>query len=204
MSAPMVDRASSPRDGMARMESERQVYLLYCEDTELGDRLERVLGGGAVQRVSSRKALLAPTMSTCAVVFGLAKCSERVIRWLRSAPGPLSPPFIVVAHLSVDCVQRLYPLRSGTLRVVWADEVEDRLVQVLGELGRVSWGPMWHLGLKLVSDHSLRPSVREAIGRTCGLRREPTDPSFVPEKSVGRLASPRRPGQRYAAAVLES
>ena len=171
------------------MKSERPVHLLYCEDTELGDRLERVLGGEAVQRVSSRETLLAPTMSTRAVVLGLAACSDDEIEWLGSAPGPLSPPCIVVAHLSVHCLQRLYPLRSGTLRVVWADEVEDRLVQVLEEFGRVSRGPMWHLGLKLLSDHSLRPSVRETIRRTCGLEQEGADTSFVPETSVVQLAS---------------
>ena len=173
---------------MARMESERQVYLLYCKDAELRDRLERALDGRPVRRVRSRQALLAPTMNTRAAVFGLAACSERVIRWLRSAPGPLSPPCIVVAPLSVDCLQRLYPLRSGTLRVVWADEVEDCLVQVLEEFGRVSRGPMWHLGLKLLSDHSLRPSVREAISRACGLQQEAVDTPIVPETSVVQLA----------------
>ena len=137
----------------------------------------------------SREALLAPTMSTCAVVFGLAACSDGEIEWLGSAPGPLSPPCIVVAHLSVDCVKRLYPLRSDALRVLWADEVEDRLVQVLEEFGSVTWGPMWHLGLKLLSDHSLRPSVREAISRVCGLQREAADTSFVPDTSVLQLAS---------------
>ena len=106
----------------------------------MGDRLERVLGGHAVRRVSSKDALLAPTMSTCAAVFGLAACSDGEIEWLGSAPGPLSPPCIVVAHLSVDCVKRLYPLRSDALRVLWADEVEDRLVEVLDEFGRVSRG----------------------------------------------------------------
>lgn len=186
----MVDCAPCPGDGTARMESERRVYLLYCEDDELGDRLERVLGGRAVQRVSSREALLAPTMSTCAVVFGLTACSDGEIEWLESAPGPLSPPRIVVAHLSMNCLNRLYPLRSGTLRVVWADEVEveDRLVHVLDEFERGDWGPIWHLGLKLLSDPSLRPSVREMISRACGLQQETADTPFVPEPSVVRLA----------------
>ena len=171
------------------MESEQRVCLLYCEDTELRDRLERVLGGHAAQRVSSREALLAPTMGTCAVVFGLTACSDGEIDWLGSAPGPLSPPCIVVAHLTVDCLKRLSPLRSGTLRVLWADEVEDRLVQVLEEFGRVSWDPMWHLGLKLLSEHSLRPAVRKTITRVCGLQQEAADVPFVPDNSVVQLAS---------------
>ncbi len=170
------------------MQSERLVYLLYCKDTELGDRLEQVLSGMDIERVSSRKALLAPPMNTCAIVFGLAKCSDGDVQWLRSASEPLRPPCVVVAHLSVPCLKRLYPLRSRRLQVIWADEAESRLVDVLDELRRVSRSPMWRLGLRLLSDYSFRSSVRETIGRICGLHDNAVDTPVAPENSVGQLA----------------
>lgn len=169
------------------MESERLAYMLYCKDGEFGGRLERALAGVAVQRVRSREALLAPPAIICATVYGTTTCSDAEVEWLRSAFGPLSPPCVVVADLSVDCLRRLYPLRSCRLKVVWAAEAEDRLGEVLTEFGKVSWGPMWRLGLGLVSEPSLRPFIRETISRACGLHNDPATP-FVPEKSVGKLA----------------
>ncbi len=174
--------------GIAGMESKQLVCMLYCSDGELGDRLERVLAGVAVQRVRSREALLAPPAIVCATVYGTTTCSDDEVEWLRSAFRPLSPPCVVVADLSVDCLRRLDPLRSCRLKVVWTAEAEDRLGEVLGEFGRVSWGPMWRLGLGLVSEPSLKPFVKETIRRACGLRNDPAGTPFVPEKSVGKLA----------------
>jgi len=168
------------------MESERMAYLLYCGDSELGDRLERVLDGLEVQRVTSRRALLAPSMATRAAVVGITACADGDFEWLRSTFGPLSPPCVVVAQLSVNCLRNLYPLRSDRLRVVWTEEAESRLVEILENFTRMNRGPMWRLGLKLISDHSFRPPVRETISRVCGLH--DTDVPFIPENSVGRLA----------------
>ena len=174
--------------GEARIKSERVICALYCEDGELADLLRRALAGASVRRAGSRRELLAPSMSVRPVVYGLATCSDADIEWLRSASGPLGPPCVVVARISVECLRRLDPLRSGGVRVVWADEVESRLVDVLEELGRPSGDPMRRLGLKLLSDSSLRPSVRETIGRVCGLHDDAAATRFVPPNSVGRLA----------------
>ena len=170
------------------MESERPAYMLHCRDGELGDRLERVLAGVAVRRARSRETLLAPPTIICATVYGTTTCADAEVEWLRSAFRPLTPPCVVVADLSVDCLRRLYPLRSPRLKVVWAAEAEDRLAGVLDEFGRVNWGPMWHLGLGLVSEPSLRPFIKETISRACGLRDDPAGTPFVPERSVGKLA----------------
>ena len=170
------------------MESERPVYALYCRDGELGRLLQRVLAGVPIQRVRSRKALLAPSLSGCPVVYAAATCSDADSEWLRSASGPLSPPCVVVARISAECLRRLYPLRSGGLRVVWADEVENRLMEVLEEFGRPSGDPMRRLGLRLLSDPSLRPPVRDTIRRVCGLHDDAAATRFVPPSSVRGLA----------------
>ena len=127
-------------------------------------------------------------MSVCPVVYGAATCSDADIEWLRSASGPLSPPCVVVTRISAESLRRLDPLRSGGLRVVWADEVESRLVEVLEELGRPSPDPMRRLGLRLLSDPALRPSLRETISRICGLHDDAAATRFVPASSVRRLA----------------
>ena len=167
---------------------DRVSYVLYCEDSELEDLLQRALADASIQRVRSRRQLLAPSMSGCPVVYGVAICSDADIEWLRSASGPLSPPCVVVAPISVESLRRLDPLRSARLRVVWVDEVESRLVEVLEEFGRPSRDPMHGLGRRLLSDRSFRPSVREAIGRVCGLHDEAAATRFVPANSVRRLA----------------
>lgn len=176
------------RGGEAGIRSERVICALYCKDSELGDLLERTLAGASIQRVSSRRELLAPSMGAFPVVYGVATCSDADIEWLRSASEPFSPPCVVVARLSVECLRRLYPLRSGRLRVVWAEEVESRLVEVLEEFGRPSRDPMRRLGLRLLSDPAFRPSVREAISRVCGLHDDGAATRFVPASSVRRLA----------------
>ena len=184
----MVDPVSCPGAAMARIQSERVVYSLYCEDRDLGDRLERVLAGVPVRRVPSREALLAPSLNTCATVVGIAACSDGDFEWLRSAFGPLSPPCVVVAHLSVNCLRQLYPLRSDQLRIVWVDEADGRLVEVLEEFRRISRGPIWRLGLRLLSDYSFRPSISETISRICGLQTDAVGTPVIPDHSVGRLA----------------
>lgn len=171
------------------MESERRVYLLYCRDRELGDRLKRWLRGVAVERVKSTEELLAPSARIRATIVGIAACSDGEIEWLRSPFEPLSPPCVVVADLSVDCLKQLYPLRSGRLRIVWTDEAESRLVEVLDGFRRTHRGPMWRFGWKLLSDHSFRPSISDTISRVCGLHDDAVDTPFMPETSVRRLAS---------------
>ena len=47
---------------------------------------------------------------------------------------------------------------------------------------------MWRLGVKLLSDYSFRPSVRETISRACGLHTDAVGTRFVPEPSVSQLA----------------
>lgn len=180
------DRPS--RTGRARIGSERLICALYCGDSELEDLLLRALAGASIRRVRSRRELLAPSAGAFPFVYGLANCSDADVEWLRSASGPLDPPCVVVARISAECLRRLEPLRSGVLRVVWADEVESRLVEVLEEFGRPGPDPMRRLGLRLLSDPSFRPSVREAIGRVCGLQDDAAATRFVPVSSVRRLA----------------
>ena len=134
------------------------------------------------------QALLAPSMSVRAAVAGIAACSDGEIASLRSAFGPLSPPCVVVARRSGDCLRRLQPLRSGRLRLVATEELETRLVEVLEELEKTDQGPMARLGLNLLSEQSFRPSLKETISRVCGLHDDAADASFMPENSVGRLA----------------
>ena len=81
------------------------------------------------------------------------------------------------------------PLRSPSLRIVWADEAEERLLAVLREVGRDGRDPMWNLGLRLLSDYSFRPPVQKAISRVCGLEDDPGGTPFVPSNSVRELAA---------------
>lgn len=74
--------------------------------------------------------------------------------------------------------------RSGEARTG-----SERIISALlyckdGELG----DPMRRLGLRLLSDPSLRPSVRETISRVCGLHDDEAASRFLPASSVCRLA----------------
>ena len=172
-----------------KMQLQRLAYLLYCRDERLRAELKRLLAGVSVERARSRNALRAPPTRTCATVYAIAECSDADVGWLRSAFGPLSPACVVVAPLGVGCLRRLQALRSRSLRIVWLDEAEDRLLDVLEEVARDGRDPMWHLGLRLLSDYPVRPSVQKTISRVCGLDNDPGGTPFVPENSVGQLAA---------------
>ena len=62
-------------------------------------------------------------------------------------------------------------------------------MEVPESFGRPSRDPMHGLGLRLLSDPSFRPSVREAISRVCGLHDDAAVTRFVPVSSVRRLAA---------------
>ncbi len=168
----------------------RLVHLLYCRDQRLRDRLTGLLADLAIETVTSRADLEGTRARPCAIVYGMTRCSDVDVPWLRwmtreSLPGS---PCIVVAPLSVECLRRLNPLRSRSLRLVWAEEAEDCLFRVVRDMGRDSRDPLWQLGWRLLSDCPFRPAMREVITRTCGLdcRNNRTDP---PNNSVRELAS---------------
>ncbi len=171
------------------MQSEQLAYLLYCRDKGLRNQLNGLLAGASVEQARSRRVLEAPPTRTRAIVYGIAECVDADVKWLQSAFGLVSPPCVVVAPLRVDCWRWLQPLRSPSLRIVWADEAEERLLAVLREVGRDGRDPMWNLGLRLLSDYSFRPPVQKAISRVCGLENDPAGTPFVPANSVRQLAA---------------
>ena len=171
------------------MQPEQLAYLLYCRDKRLRNQLNGLLAGASVERARSRRVLEAPPTRTRAIVYGIAECVDADVKWLQSAFGLVSPPCVVVAPLRVDCWRWLQPLRSPSLRIVWADEAEERLLAVLREVGRDGRDPMWNLGLRLLADYSFRPPVQKAISRVCGLENDPGGTPFVPSNSVRELAA---------------
>ena len=171
------------------MQSEQLAYLLYCRDKGLRNQLNGLITGASVERARSRRALKAPPTRTRAIVYGIAECVDADVKWLQSAFGLASPPCVVVAPLRVDCWRWLQPLRSPSLRIVWADEAEERLLAVLREVGRDGRDPMWNLGLRLLADYSFRPPVQKAISRVCGLENDSGGTPFVPANSVRQVSA---------------
>ena len=171
------------------MQSEQLAYLLYCRDKGLRNQLNGLLAGASVEQARSRRALKAPPTRTRAIVYGIAECVDADVKWLQSAFGLANPPCVVVAPLRVDCWRWLQPLRSPSLRIVWADEAEERLLGVLREVGRNGRDPMWNLGLRLLADYSFRPPVQKVISRVCGLDNDPGGTPFVPANSVRQLSA---------------
>ena len=167
---------------------EGHVYLLYCPNNLLRAQLETLLADFTVESASSRKALEAPPAHARAIICGMTTCAQAEVRRLRPAFGPLRPPVVLVATLSTECLRRLTPLRGDRIRVVWAEEAERQLRHVLGDLEKDGRDPLRRVGVRLLSDYPLRPSLKEAISRVCGQPNHPDAIGFVPENSVSRLA----------------
>ena len=168
------------------MQSEQLAYLLYCRDKGLRNQLNGLLAGASVERARSRRVLEAPPTRTRAIVYGIAECVDADVRWLQSAFGLVSPPCVVVAPLRVDCWRWLQPLRSPSLRIVWADEAEERLLTVLREVGRDGRDPMWNLGLRLLADYSFDAEPLLEGGGPAGVQ-----PEGIPELGRAPVGRPR-------------
>lgn len=162
---------------------------LYHETRALRKTVERLLADVPLQPTASRREF-GPLLAAADVgIIGLRRCSETDVQWLRrvSRGGLLAPPCIVITPLSIGRLQRLREIESERIHVVWAEEVDDRLVDVLTDIAPWHDDPLRLLGRRILAASAPHESVAEAIRRICNLSGHPLPAR--PETSVTELAS---------------
>ncbi|MCY3703950.1 MAG: hypothetical protein OXH08_00370 [Gammaproteobacteria bacterium] len=161
---------------------------LYHETRALRETVERLLADVPLEPTASRREF-GPLLANADVgIICLGRCSATDVQWLTkvSRGGLLAPSCIVITPLSIGRLQRLRGIESERIHVVWAEEVDDRLVDVVTEIAPWHDDPLRLLGRRLLAVSSPHRSVAEAIRRICNLsgHRPPTRP----ETSVTELA----------------
>ena len=162
---------------------------LYHETRALRKTVEKLLADVPLEHTASRREF-GPLLANADVgIVALRRCSATDVRWLRgvSRGGLLAPSCIVIIPLSIGRLQRLRAIESERIHVVWAEEMDDRLIDVVTEIAPWHDDPLRLLGRRLLAASSPHRSVAEAIRRICNLsgHRLPARP----ETSVTELAS---------------
>ncbi len=161
---------------------------LYHESRALRETVERLLADVRLEPTASRREFGSLLANADVGIIGFRRCSAKDVQWLRtvSRPGLLAPSCVVITPLSIGRLQRLRGIESERLHVVWAEEVDDRLIDVLAEIEPWHDDPLRLLGRRMLAASSPHQSVTGAIKRICNLSgRHPTRP----ETSVTELAS---------------
>ena len=162
---------------------------LYHETCALRETVEKLLADVPLAPTASRREF-GPLLTNADVgIICLGRCSATDVQWLTkvSRGGLLAPSCIVITPLSIGRLQRLRGIESERIHVVWAEEVDDRLVDVITEIAPWHDDPLRLLGRRILAASAPHQSVAEAIRRICNLsgHRLPTRP----ETSVTELAS---------------
>ena len=161
----------------------------YFDTRELRLRIAGLLSDAELRSTDQRDEFEALIAAARLGIVGLRRCSDSSVDWLRALlrPGLLEPSCIVVTPLSLAHIQRLRAVESSRFHVVWAEEVDQRLLDVVDQVDPWRRDPLRDLGRRMLCDCSFHGSMVKAIERICNLA-EDDSPSDPPERSVGNLA----------------
>lgn len=162
---------------------------LYHETRALREAVERILGDARLEPTASRRRFGRLLANAYAGIICLRRCTSADVNWLGavSPPGLLAPACIVITPLSISRVRRLRRVRSSRLHVVWAEEVDDSLVDVIAEIAPWHDDPLRLLGHQMLAASSPHRTVVAAIERICNLSGDRS--LHPPGNSVTELAS---------------
>ena len=193
MSESGAHREAYSREPLAWVPYQSEQIALYCGNGDMRTRIKRLLASADLETARSRETFTALVRAGCSLsVVGLEKCSGADAVWLHDAVGRSlgGQSCVVVAPLSLSNLQCLRELGRDIFRVVWDEEVDDRLVTVLDEVsGDTEWraDPLRSLGRRLLSNQGLRPSVRKVVSEICHLTKDDASPP-PPRRQVTELA----------------
>ena len=152
------------------------------------NRIERLLANADLEITGSRKAFRTMVRRATVGIAGLGRCEDEDVEWLKAVfdHGHSGPSCVVVTTLSLARLQRLRRIESTLFHMVWAEELEDRLVQLLDEVERWHRDPLRLLGHRLLRDYPLHRSLVKAIDHICSVTAN--TPRTPPTHSVIELA----------------
>ena len=160
----------------------------YCRTPDLRTRIEPLLAGADLETTESRTAFESLVEDASVGIAALTRCDPAEVRWLRWTfdYGHCAPSCILVTPHSIARFLRLRRIQSSRFHVVWAEQADGRLRQLLHQV--VTWhrDPLRLLGHRLLSDFPLRWSLVKVIDRICPVFAPP--PPEPPPHSVADLA----------------
>ena len=164
------------------------MIAFYSETRDFRSRIERLLAHADIESTASRRTFRTMVRRASVGIANLEECEDRDVEWLKAAfdHGHSGPSCVVVTALSLTRLQRLRRLESTRFHIVWGEEVEDRLVQLLDEVEPWHRNPLRLLGHRLLRDFSLHWSLVKAIDHICSVTANP--PRTPPTHSVTELA----------------
>ena len=162
------------------------MIAFFFETRDIRSRIAGLLAGSELQETECRKTFQEMLGVASVAIAGLAECSDTDVTWLRAIvrQGVGAPSCVLVTPLSLERLQRLRRVECNRFHVVWAEEIEDRLVDFVGRIEPWHRDPLRRLGHRLLRDQALHWSLVKAIKRTC----DSGGDSVAPPSSVGELA----------------
>ena len=155
--------------------------VLYADTVEIGDRVASVAASEFERTDTLRRFGVALRRGGVGIAAFVNFRKEEALRLRDACNGSLiDPACVVVTPCRFEAVRQfrslgLKPLRE---RVVWLEEVEDRLPQVL----RVLLNPLTPFGHGIIVEHQPRAVVKKALSRICRIG------GGTPPRSVAELA----------------
>lgn len=164
------------------------MIAFYGTTGDTGSRIQRLLTNADIEITGSRRAFRRMVQRASVGIASLERCGDEDVEWLQAVfdYGHSGPTCVVVTPLSLARLQRLRRIESTRFHVVWAEEVEDRLRQLLDEIEPWHRDPLRLLGHRLLRDYSLHWSLVKAIDHICSVTARP--PRTPPTHSVIELA----------------
>ena len=178
------------------------VTVLYADTDEMRDRVAPMLGTAGCERTDTRTRFAEALRGANVGIAAITEVSEEVAAWIRGACNdPLcGRPCVVVAPLGIASVQQCRSFDASRLRVVWLEELEDRLPRVLQELRGANPDPLASLGERIIAEHQPRPVVTQALTQICSLGGDGQPPPPSVTQLARSLYITPSPLRRYWAA----
>ena len=177
---------------------------VYGERPEVRIRIEELLAD-ATLTTTGRRADFESLVEDAAVgIVVLERCEPMDVQWLRGVfdRGHCAPSCVVLTPHTLTRFLRLRRLQSSRFHVVWAEELEGRLTQLLAQLEPWHRDPLRLLGHRLLSDFPLRSSLVTVIDRICSVLHDALG-TRAAAPLRGRPRSRCRPSARHPAPSLE-
>jgi hypothetical protein len=170
---------SAAHDGMA-------MITVFAQPRALVSRLRRHLVGRDFATVDHEVEFERSVREALVGVVAVGKLDAGTVRWLcQSHPADSLAQFVLVADLSPCAVRAVLGADHDHLRVVWWEEVDGMLPEVLDD---VSGDPLAALCASLLGRHDLSPVLQRVVREAC---LSPTPPPTVQELSERTEVRPR-------------
>ena len=160
----------------------------YWETPDTRTRIEPLLADAGLGTTGSRTDFESRVEDASVGIVALKRCEPADLAWLGEAfdYGHCAPSCVLVTPHSLARSLRLRRVQSSRLHVVWAEEADARLFQLLNRVEPWHRDPLRLLGHRLLSDFPLRRTLVEVIDHICRVFADP--PAGPPASTVTELA----------------